>query len=354
MLIREEPLRGYILEEVLAYLIRTTGYELLVDPTQDPRELERRGNGLVIKGRGAVHQVDVLGELKWIPAFTFPLRLIVEAKFRKDKTGIDVVRNAVSVLLDVNQNNSPTREQDTFFPKYQYVYAIFSTSGFSRPAMDMAIAHQISLIDLSGSEYDKLKKVIKQSAIELLELIQEGEKINRGQLVSDLRYTIRKVLGTLPNELSNKSSSNIYLEKSIEKTLEFAREDNELFVGMSNGPFMLLFKPNARNSFLKFAKQNPNHDVIITRPPDGEDRGEPWKIQPTSNPNAYELSFKLPERLYKWIFEIGKERKTISNRALNVKQQYFSSITIYHYENEKDYLFRLKFDPEGTRQYIGS
>ena len=80
MRISEESLRGYILEEVLAYLIRTTGYELLVDPSQDPRELGRKGSGLVVKGRGAVHQVDVLGELKWIPAFTFPLRLIVEAK----------------------------------------------------------------------------------------------------------------------------------------------------------------------------------------------------------------------------------------------------------------------------------
>lgn len=102
MRINKDTLKGYILEEVLAYLIRTTGYKLLVDASQDPRDLENRGNGLVVKGRGAVHQVDVLGELQWIPAFTFPLRLFVEAKFRRGKTGIDAVRNAVGVLLDVN------------------------------------------------------------------------------------------------------------------------------------------------------------------------------------------------------------------------------------------------------------
>lgn len=111
----KDALKGYILEEVLAYLIRTTGYALLVDPQQDPRDLAKRGNGLVVKGRGSEHQVDVLGQLEWTPAFTFPLRLFVEAKFRTKKTGIDAVRNAIGILLDINQNNSPTREQKFSF-----------------------------------------------------------------------------------------------------------------------------------------------------------------------------------------------------------------------------------------------
>lgn len=72
MRLSKETLRGYILEEVLAYLIRNTGYELLVDRTQDPYELENKGHGLVVKGRGTVHQADVLGQLRWIPAFTYP------------------------------------------------------------------------------------------------------------------------------------------------------------------------------------------------------------------------------------------------------------------------------------------
>jgi hypothetical protein len=102
-----ESFKGKVLEEVLAYLIRNAGYQLLVDPSQDPTELARRGNGLVVKGRGAVHQVDVLGQLGWIPAFTFPIRLFVEAKWHESsKTGLPEVRNAVGVLQDVNQNFS--------------------------------------------------------------------------------------------------------------------------------------------------------------------------------------------------------------------------------------------------------
>jgi len=350
MQISKESLSGYILEEVLAYLIRTTGYELLVDPKQDPRELDRRGNGLVIKGRGAVHQVDVLGELKWIPAFTFPLRLIVEAKFRKNKTGIDIVRNAVSVVLDVNQNNSPTWEQKIFSPKYQYVYAIFSTSGFTKPAMDLAIAHQISLIDLSVSEYAQLRDAIERAASDILKIDNREQKIdNREQLVSRLRNTLRKKLGTFPEHLDVNGSLELpdsycrYLDPVISTAKE---EYKELFVGMANGPFMLLLKSNNPDRFLNFAKQRPSHRVSITW---SYPENKVWRIGPADAPDEYELSFKLPERLYKWIFDTEKERK---RRALRVKKEYFSNITIYRYERENDYLFRLRFDPEATQKYI--
>src|SRR3954467_4877979 len=103
-----DTLRGYALEEILAKLIQNTGYRLLVDASQDLEELENRPNGLAVRGRGGMHQVDVLGELAWIPAFTFPLRLIVEAKARNGKSGIDDVRNAVGIVSDVNQNFART------------------------------------------------------------------------------------------------------------------------------------------------------------------------------------------------------------------------------------------------------
>lgn len=71
--------RGYVLEEVLAFLIRNAGYRLLVDPSQG-EQLAYGRNGLVVVGRGGAHQVDVLGQLSWVPVFTFPIRLFVEAK----------------------------------------------------------------------------------------------------------------------------------------------------------------------------------------------------------------------------------------------------------------------------------
>jgi hypothetical protein len=41
-----ETLKGYVLEEILARLIRNTGYRLLVDESQDAQELRNLPNGL--------------------------------------------------------------------------------------------------------------------------------------------------------------------------------------------------------------------------------------------------------------------------------------------------------------------
>jgi hypothetical protein len=55
-------LRGYLLEEALAWLLRNTGYRLIVHKSQDPEELDMKGGTLLVQGRGTNHQVDVLGE----------------------------------------------------------------------------------------------------------------------------------------------------------------------------------------------------------------------------------------------------------------------------------------------------
>ncbi len=359
MKISKDTLKGYILEEVLAYLIRTTGYKLLVDPSQDPRDLDRRGNGLVVKGRGGVHQVDVLGQLEWIPAFTFPLRLFIEAKFRKGKTGIDAVRNAIGVLLDINQNNSPTREQVVFPQKYHYAYALFSTSGFSKPAMDMALAHQISLIDLSGDELNELRNAITRAADKIVDqrdipIGREGyepDETNisgRGKVVSRVRDILRRQLETLPMGLEYQTYDIPLLRNELEPVITVARQYNELFVAMANGPFMLLLKADDPNAFLTYARQHPRQRVNITWSR-RIDNGRTWEIIPTEDRTAYRLSFRPPEILARWIFGVPDD---VRGRALQTKQEYFSNITIYRYVDGRDHLFRLEFDLESTRSYI--
>jgi len=351
MVISEESLRGYILEEVLAYLIRNTGYKLLVDPQQDPNELTKKGGGLAVKGRGADHQVDVLGELKWIPAFTYPLRLIVEAKFREEKTGIDVVRNAVAALIDINQYNMPRKDVNRIRHRHQYVYAIFSTSGFTKPAVDMAIAHQVSLIDLSGDEYSELKEAIKDDAHMLSTFSRDMRSygVKRDKLLTALRYVLRKKLRTLPYErlcedICRDELFN-FLSNMFVQTIKVSSVYQELFVGMASGPFMLLLKANEPVKFLQYCKENPVHNIMISW--SGQrDTGRIWTIRPLNREREYELYFKLPERLYKWIFESGRSSVN-RNRARGVKEKYFSSITIYRYDEteQRDYLFRLQYDP---------
>jgi len=348
MPIDEKALRGYILEEVLAYLIRNAGYKLLVTPEQDPRELGWGGNGLVVKGRGGLHQVDVLGELEWIPAFTYPIRLFLEAKFRNKPVGIDVVRNAMGTLYDINQNISPVREEKEFYQRYQYVYALFSTSGFSKDASQLALAHQISLIDLGEQQFNGLLNSINESAVRIYEMRSSP---NTG-IIANIRYFLRKKLKMIPQEIDNKVRErlNIHdnlssLEEYLSPTINTARQYEELFIGMVNGPFMLLLKADKPQNFISYAKKHPQHNVMIGWSEE-RDEGRTWVITPKKNEKAYRLTFRLPTLLAKWIFESQKEYAESRRRALDIKEMFLSSITIYKRETKRDYLFRLLFHPE--------
>jgi hypothetical protein len=341
--------KGYILEEVLAYLIRNAGYRLLVDPIQDPNDLTWERNGLVVIGRGAVHQVDVLGQLEWIPAFTFPIRLFAEAKFRDSRTGLLTVRNAVGTILDINQNYFSLLDRRhkgfDFRPRFQYSYALFSTSGFTNGATRMAMAHQISLIDLSGSEFRDLRDTISNVASRFRNQISQVT-------IAGIRHHIRTQLRTLPQELSQETdyfrhTRNLSVRNiDLVDVLETARKYSELFIGMANGPFMLVLKAEDPVSFLRYSANMPSHDVIITWNPMIDD-GTRWDIQPAVPYDniSYRLTFRLPRLLAQWIFESYEKSQA---RALDVKQRFFSSITVYTKSGREDRLFRLNFNVNDT------
>jgi hypothetical protein len=49
---------------------------------------------LLLKGMGAVHQVDVLGEFELTSAFSLPVRMFLEARYTRELCPLEVVRNA--------------------------------------------------------------------------------------------------------------------------------------------------------------------------------------------------------------------------------------------------------------------
>jgi hypothetical protein len=345
--ITSDSLRGYILEEVLAYLISGTGYRLLVHPDQDPDNLIRRGNGLGVKGRGSDHQADVLGELLWIPAFTFPLRLFVEAKFRDGRTGINTVSSAVGVLLDINQRNLIERDVGKFPRCYRYEYALFSTSGFSSRAIDMAITHQISLIDLSGDEFSDLRSEVTRSAEALTSWVDKGydlqrvEPVRRGRFVSAVRNTLRRELGTWPTSVPPHQDQDIPMDyQALSPAIGVARRYRELFIAMADGPFMLLLNERTPGEFINYANRHRWHAIEINWSKQ-ENQGRTWTITPSENRGAYTITFRLPDRLADWIFA----RPDLSRRrALQIKETYFSDITVYRHVEGEDYLYRLEYN----------
>ena len=339
-----DKLRGYVLEEVLAKLIQNTGYRLLVDATQDTEELENRPNGLAVRGRGGSHQVDVLGELAWIPAFTFPLRLIVEAKARGGKSGIDVVRNAVGVVSDVNQNyarSAATRR--ALLQKFTYRYALFSTSGFSSPAAEYALAHQISLVDLSAPEFGD----IVQLANEVTDAIWAGGSPGRGDgFVKRFRAWLRVELGTWPEEVqlpADWSEHGPRFDGQLLAVRDMLRERveamGELFVAMANGPFLLVLRARDPRYLVQVLDRDPVRDVSIHWSSQTQSATR-WRITLPGEDDSAELTFTLPAPVAAWIFDEGADAR---RRAMQFKEKFLSTLTIYRFIDGRDRLYRLQF-----------
>lgn len=363
-MIRPSALKGYLLEEILAYLIKNTGYRLLVDPLQDQRELAWRGSGLVVQGRGGVHQADVLGQLMWIPAFTFPIRLFVEAKCTTNKTGISIIRNAVGVVDDINQNYAPIREgSDRLIRRFAYRYALFSTAGFTKHSVDYAMAHQISLIDLSGPDFWDLRELVNRLGSSLHEFMStqsEERGVSQKNLMKRVRIHIRRSLGTwpqgVPPEPDLSDSDNVNLQASFpnffnsfnDRLRTGADRIGEIFVGMASGPFLLALRPQNSDEFLQYVETNPAHKVIITWSR-SDQRGRRWTVRPADNPQAYSLTFGLPERLGDWIFS---KESGAQARALSAKSRFMKEIMIYRYIDGRDYLYRLSYDSEETQGFL--
>jgi hypothetical protein len=195
-MISEAALRGYLLEEALAWVLHDVGYRLLVYKSQDPDGLEDRSNGLCVKGRGAEHQVDVLGEFIFTPPFSLPIRLFLEAKFASHACRLPVIRNAHGVIHDINEGFGRASGGSSR-KRYRYEYALFSTSGFTKDAQDFANAQQICLVDLSTDSCDWLRESVQVAARELLAL---QERLQIGIFpVRWIRCRLRVMLDIMPD-----------------------------------------------------------------------------------------------------------------------------------------------------------
>jgi hypothetical protein len=348
-------LRGYLLEEALAWLLRNSGYRLLVDQSQDPDELVLSGNGLCVKGRGAEHQVDVLGEFAFTPAFSLPIRLFLEAKFTRQKTDLPVVRNAHGVIHDINENfvHGPGQR---LRKRFRYVYAIFSAKGFTKNAQDFALAQQISLVDLSGTSFCWLLDAIEAAASDLHGL-QDQYRIQSFP-ISWMRRQLRSQLGTLPGlmepedvlrlpeaedkQFPDRAYSVLYW---LTHTLR-ERTRTELLMGFPAAPFVLPLAVDDVTRFLNYASVRPDHKIRLRRA--GEGTQTEWRVSPAEQDpmygklDGYQLAFNLPDHLESWISE-NEEHRVSRTRA--VKQQFLSDIVIYRMEGDSLQTFQLHYQP---------
>jgi hypothetical protein len=348
-MIAEAALRGYLLEEVLAWLLRSSGYEVLTaqdDQDKKPwRVLEERNHGLVVRGRGAWHQADTLGQFRYVPPFSLPVRLFVEAKFTKSRVQLPTVRNGHGVVHDVNENVITTVASASGGPRrprtrYRYSYAIFSTSGFSQDAQEFALAHQISLVDLSMPDFAKLRALVSETAEAVHAAMKTMPAAERPKVHEIRSFLRRLLLGMWDGPVTTEPSVTAPLEV-LARSLH-SRSTLGLILAFPAAPFVLGLASDDLYAFVTYAREQPTHAVRLRRLRHTAAPHPVWQVSPQTEPDAYTLTFGLPEQVEAWI--IDQEAGTPS-RTRWVKQSMLSAMTIYWMDGDHAQTFQLRYEP---------
>ena len=141
--------KGPIFETLVRKLLEKNEYERC---KVDYEQVDDKGR---VRGRGEWHQIDALGRWKYTIPFVYPIRLLCEAKCWDNQVGLPVVRNFVGVLKDIAENYFVEDNQDIdkrmFSKRHTDCGAIFSVSGYSRPAQRYAYAQGIFLISYENN-----------------------------------------------------------------------------------------------------------------------------------------------------------------------------------------------------------
>ncbi|MGB2556428.1 restriction endonuclease [Cellulosimicrobium cellulans] len=353
---RLEQLRGYVLEEVLCYLLKSSGYELLARLDVDGDELFWLGNGLNVRGRGADHQADVLGQFVWTPAFSRPLRLFVEAKFRGSPIGAEEVREAVGILSDLNTRYSGWG-QGPLVRRHSYRYAIFSASGFTTPATQFAIAHEISLVDLRDGAFAQMLSAVRDNVPAINNAMPDGRTGAKPTVV--LRAVLRALLNTdggpapaKKGELLGRIIENLPSDarqgadpRAVHNLISASRNlvdavvtQQPILVGMPQAPFFLAMRPSRLRGFMDYVERRGDHHVHM----DAEiSAGQvAMKLWPVDS-YEYELRFSLPGELARYVLDSVDE----SARLRSVKRQALAHITTTAVRGGQLRPVRLLYEP---------
>lgn len=334
-MIAKAVLRGYVLEELLAFLLQDSGYTLLVHTDQDPDALCRGGNGLRVHGRGADHQADALGEVVLPTPFTLPVRLFCEAKHVKAPIGLEVVRNALGVVTDVNEHFGSLRSAavTTGLPlkRYQYRYALFSASGFTSDAEEYALAQQISLVDLRAPSFAYLLTAAERLS---RSVITWAERTGATPFPTQvLREAMRVALGTWsygqPPDLDGGDQELVNL---VAASISDVVKERQLWLAFPSAPFVLALQPDDPFAFreliatargpvecrLGFTSDNPEKGSwALTVPNDRGTEGGSRRLI---------VRFGLPAILDSWILADGEVDRV---RARDVKRTFLRSLVVY-------------------------
>lgn len=342
----KQQVKGYLLEVVLSKLIEVNGYEVITEANiGNTDEFKSCGrNGLKVKGRGGYHQFDTLGTFKVTPPFVYPLRLFVEAKFYSPDrpVGIEKVRMGVGILDDINTNYSTVNmtSAELFLARYNYHYAIFSTSGFSNDAQRYAIAHKIHLIDLSGSEY----KYITDSIESIVDILMFDTNQIEKNLFEAFKRNFSYLIYTEEEGEWNFKQALKRIDNRLVPLILSLRADikgKSIFLATINSVNMIpLFADSVFNELLK---SNPHQNISIHF---NQENSDEWVVFPIDNYGneirTLSARLTLPELFREYM-------KDDLEKAMYMKEKIFGKIVFIAYlDKTNPTLCTLTFDKSTT------
>jgi hypothetical protein len=109
-----------------------------------------------VEGRGTTHQIDAIGISNVTPTFSYPITIIVEAKYydSRKSLGIEILRNFYGVINDIKQKlpNTFTLPQingDRYINGTSNIIGvIITTAGFSSFSKNFGYAHGIFMVTI--------------------------------------------------------------------------------------------------------------------------------------------------------------------------------------------------------------
>jgi hypothetical protein len=321
-------LRGMLLEEAILFLLRASGYKTIESEVGD-ETLEGHPAGLAVKGRGGRHQIDAIADFLVSPPFSYPQRLLLEAKCYNKPIGLDVARNAFGVLQDVEEYWVPSLISAIPKKRYHYQYAIASINGFSKDAQEYAYAHDIYLLALERASY------FQQISEAIYAFFDNNEDISlpRGRRwLYDLRMSIRESLRERENLTSNKFNELTNL--LLNRFLTACRNVGTGIIAILNGRFPVILIPNPAIQLGNLDER----DVRIYR--GDENRG--WLIT-TRNRLEQLFSFDIPQDMFEFYADGGD---LTPKRALDLKAENMGTIQLIITVNERIRIITLRLDTD--------
>lgn len=346
-------IKGLLLEEVVAYLLRHAGYVPIRRPEVDPSRLRWRANGLNILGRGGEHQVDVLAELYPTPPYSPPMRVVSEAKWQEKPVGIEIVRAGVGITEDLNQGTQTAvaslRHATALPVNYLYRYILFSRSGFSSGAQRFALAHHVTLVDLGSTAFAPLRASVSAVGKRIYEEQRRHGVSSTPGIMNAIRNTVAEGLNTQeagrwggyrPPETLESFVDGIV--PAVEELRDAARNFEELFIGVTQTGWLILMtvkgkdRRRATDQLKRVIREGKPRVVRLFWIKQSEDRIR-WHLdimEPDSTRREVRLEFALPDQVVRQLVSHGEE---IRQAALNIKEQHFASLQLYRTDGRQQF-----------------